>query len=175
MPSDKNTARQSGLKARAALGREERKEQDARIEKRVIEKIQNMNVIGCYVSMKDEVNTYGIIDWCLKHGRTVAVPRCEGNTLTFHRIRSFNDLAEGHFHVMEPLRDDPVDPEKMDMMIVPLSAFDEQNNRTGYGKGYYDSILAACPYKAGIAYRQQKTDTILCDPWDVRLDEVIYE
>lgn len=174
MPLDKNTARKRGLTARAALSREERKEKDARITKQVIEKIGDINVIGCYVSMKDEADTHEIITWCLAHNRTVCVPKVEGNTLVFHKIQSLDELAEGTFGVMEPLRDDPISPEQIGFMIVPLSAFDEKNHRTGYGRGYYDSILKRCAYKAGIGYAEQKCEEIQCDPWDVRLDEVIY-
>ncbi len=174
MPLDKKTARRSGLNARHALNEEERKQKDAKITEKVIEAIRDRNVIGCYVSMKDEADTYGIIEWCLAHDKTVAVPRVEGRTLSFYEIHGFDDLKEGTFSVLEPFRGRLIEPEEIDFMIVPLSAFDEENNRTGYGKGYYDSILSRCAYKAGIAYDVQKCDRIISDPWDVPLDQVIY-
>ena len=85
-----------------------------------------------------------------------------------------DDLEEGHFHVREPKTDIIVGPEETDVMIVPLSAFDEQGHRTGYGRGYYDTILRRCRHTVGAAYSGQKTDEIETDPWDVDLDEVVY-
>ena len=59
-------------------------------------------------------------------------------------------------------------------MFVPLSSFDPDHNRTGYGAGYYDSVLGKCPLKIGLAYREQMVEKIDTDPWDVLLDDVIY-
>ena len=175
MPSDKKTARKNGLRARSLLSDEQRRIKDRKITARVIEKIAPYDLIGCYVSMRDEVSTIEILQWCFDHDKQIAVPKVTGNTLVFHRIREPADLAPGTFGVLEPKKDDPVPVEDIGFMIVPLSAFDEQNNRTGYGRGYYDSILRQCPHSAGLAYDVQKTDLILTDPWDVRLDEVICE
>ena len=174
IPLDKKSARKYGLARRAAIPLDLRAEKDRAIQKEIISMIEPVQTVGCYVSMKDEVNTWGILQDCLDKGKSVAVPKVTGNTLVFHRIRSFGDLKEGTFGVREPYRDDPVEPEDIDFMIVPLSCFDEKGNRTGYGKGYYDSILKRCPYKAGIAYSEQKTDQIEPDPWDIPLDTVIY-
>ena len=172
---DKKSARRYGLDARAALRPEERSSKDERITARVISLIRDMKTIGCYVSMKDEADTYSILNWCLENGKTVAVPKVRGGTLEFHAIGSLDDLKQGCFGVMEPCRGRMIQPEETDIMLVPLSCFDNENNRTGYGKGYYDSVLGRCKRKTGIAYAEQKTDRIECDPWDVQLDHVIYE
>lgn len=175
MPSDKKTARRNGLKARSRLSEAERHQKDERIRLRVIEKIAPYEVIGCYVSMKDEVSTIAILEWCFLHGKTAAVPKVTGDSLVFHRIHGFDDLAPGTYGVLEPVKDDPVPVEDIEFMIVPLSAFDGYHNRTGYGKGYYDSVLKRCRHSVGLAYDVQKTDLIITDPWDVRLDEIICE
>ena len=173
IPLDKKTARRKGLESRAAIPEETRKEKDLLIQSRVIEKIRNRNVIGCYVSMNDEADTSLIREYCYENGKILAVPKVTGKTLVFHRIESDEELKEGCFHVREPYKDRPVQPEDIDFMIVPLSSFDSSNNRTGYGKGFYDSVLERCPYKAGIAYEEQRADHIEADPWDIPLDEII--
>ena len=171
---DKKTARKTGLANRAAISTESRKEKDAAIQKQVIEKIRDLKTVGCYVSFSDEADTSLIRQYCYETGQVLAAPRVAGNTLVFHRIRSDSELEKGCFGVMEPEHDDPVDPSEIDLMIVPLSSFDAKGNRTGYGKGYYDSILGRCRHTAGIAYAEQKTDLIEADPWDIPLDEIIY-
>lgn len=171
---DKKTARKTGLANRAAISAEARKEKDTAIQKQVIEKIRDLKTVGCYVSFNDEADTSLIRQYCYETGKVLAVPKVDGNTLVFHRILSDSDLEKGCFGVMEPVLDDPVDPSKIDFMIVPLSSFDVKGNRTGYGKGYYDRILGRCRHTAGIAYAEQKTDLIEADPWDIALDEIIY-
>ena len=171
---DKKTARERGLAARRNMKPEVRNEKNRLIADLLIEKIRDASCVGCYVPLADEADTEPVIRWCLVHHIRVAVPRVCGSTLQFLEIFSMDDLEEGHFHVREPKTDIIVGPEETDVMIVPLSAFDEQGHRTGYGRGYYDTILRRCRHTIGAAYSEQKTDEIETDPWDVDLDEVVY-
>ena len=131
------------------------------------------DIVGCYVSMKDEADTYPIIRYCFDHGIPVAVPKVVDNTLQFHRICSFDQLKEGTFGVSEPIVSCPVAVYDITLMFVPLSSYDDACHRTGYGKGYYDSVLNECGRKIGLAYSEQKMESIETDPWDVILDEII--
>ena len=159
--------------SRALLTEKQRAEKNARLFETVIAKLRDCQVIGTYVSMKDEADTKAIIRWCFENGKTVAVPKVNGSTLVFHIIESFDDLKAGAFGVEEPFKERPVSCKEIEFMIVPLSAYDEKNSRTGYGRGYYDSVLKQCAHTAGLAYIEQKSDLIETDPWDVPLDEII--
>ncbi|WP_337251765.1 5-formyltetrahydrofolate cyclo-ligase [Maribacter halichondriae] len=46
--------------------------------------------------------------------------------------------------VPEPVDGIEIDPMKIDVVFVPLLAFDEKGNRVGYGKGFYDDFLSKC-------------------------------
>jgi len=148
--------------------------QDEYIYKEVIKRIKDKKCIGIYVSMKDEVDTYQIMEYCWQNGIKVCVPKCKNHTLTFHAINSINDLHPSFFNLLEPDNINEVLVEDIDVMICPLVAFDSDNNRIGYGKGYYDSILHRCKNKIGIAYDIQRVESIDSDKWDIKLDEVIY-
>ena len=74
-----------------------------------------------------------------------------------------------------PKTNTSIDLKSLDCMFVPLSSYDLNGNRTGYGKGYYDSILDQCKLKVGLAYHIQKVDLIEKESHDVRLDFVINE
>ncbi|MCD8027525.1 MAG: 5-formyltetrahydrofolate cyclo-ligase [Erysipelotrichaceae bacterium] len=134
------------------------------------------SMIACYVSLKDEVDTHQLIKALLKEHR-VCVPKVHDDTMDFYEISSFNDLTEGHFHVLEPTTDLLVDIKNIDMMIVPMLAYDDQFNRVGYGKGYYDRYFARGyqGYKLGLAYSFQHIDHIDYDQYDIPLDEIITE
>ena len=51
---------------------------------------------------------------------------------------------EVKFGLSQPASGNIVSPEKIDIVLVPLLAFDCQGNRLGYGKGFYDRFLARC-------------------------------
>ena len=138
--------------------------------------LQKSQMIGCYVSLDNEVETHSLIKKLLL-SHHVCVPKVEGDIMHFYEITSFNDLKEGHFHVLEPTSSKRIAPEDIDMMIVPMLAYDQRLYRVGYGKGYYDKYFASGfqGYKLGLAYSLQYTDEIDIDQYDYALDEIINE
>jgi 5-formyltetrahydrofolate cyclo-ligase len=48
------------------------------------------------------------------------------------------------YHIAEPVNGEVISPEKIDMIFVPLLAFDQLGYRVGYGKGYYDRYISRC-------------------------------
>ena len=68
----------------------------------------------------------------------------------------------------------------MDVILLPLLAFDRQGRRLGAGGGWYDASLAflrevsrpATPLLVGIGYAFQEVEAIPREPWDVDLDYV---
>lgn len=54
------------------------------------------------------------------------------------------DLRENKWGIEEPQTGVSVDPEIIDMVLVPLLAFDLKGQRVGYGKGFYDQFLSEC-------------------------------
>jgi 5-formyltetrahydrofolate cyclo-ligase len=64
-------------------------------------------------------------------------------------------FEENKYGITEPVNGKQIDPQEIDMVIVPLFAFDERGYRVGYGKGYYDRFLKRCRENvmmAGISY-----------------------
>jgi 5-formyltetrahydrofolate cyclo-ligase len=60
-----------------------------------------------------------------------------------------------HYGIPEPVNGKTIDPLELDLVIVPLLGFDEQGNRVGYGKGYYDRFLSKCKedvIKVGLSF-----------------------
>lgn len=173
---DKKVARALGLQKRALITQEQRLKSDEVILKKVTSFLRSYQRIAIFVSFGDEVNTHPILSWCFEHGKDVFVPKVEGKTLSFYQIHSFNDLKEGVWGILEPYGGDRADLRTLDIMLVPLSSYDKYYNRTGYGKGFYDSVLPLVKYKVGLAYHVQKMDeTIETEAWDIALDDVICE
>ena len=132
--------------------------------------------IGIYVSMNNEVDTLHIINHALKD-HVVATPKVKGEVMDFYCIESLDDLKEGYFHVLEPITDKYISPSDIDLMIVPLLAYDQHKQRVGYGKGYYDKYFASGfkGYKLGLAFSCQEVSCIETDRFDYPLDEILNE
>ncbi len=169
----KEDARAKGLAARRSLPDEKRRRDQSSLLIQMQEKCRPYSLTGCYVSMKDEADTLAFLSWDFEHGLRVAVPKVRDRTLDFYEIHSFDALSAGCFGVLEPREGTPLPLEYIDLMFVPLSSFDAECRRTGYGKGFYDSVLSPSMHKVGIAFLEQKVDFIESSPNDVRLDEVL--
>ena len=143
------------------------------------------DLILIYASYNGEVDTYRLIDRALSDGKRVACPRCriegEAALLDFYRIDSKEDLVPGYKGIPEPRDEEEKRLAEDDMIgcpvIVPLVGYDRDNNRLGYGKGFYDRFFADCDglMKIGIAYKCQEEERLPVDKYDIRLDMIINE
>ena len=92
------------------------------------------------------------------------------------------DPVEPNRHgIPEPARiERPLAPFQLDLVLVPLLAFDRRGQRLGYGGGWYDRSFAFLaeqqrptePLLVGVAYDFQEQDAIAPEAWDVALDFV---
>ena len=72
---------------------------------------------------------------------------------------------------------------QLDLVLMPLVAFDNLGNRIGMGGGYYDRTFAYLksrthwkrPLLVGVAYDFQEIEHIPSDPWDVPIDGIVTE
>lgn len=62
---------------------------------------------------------------------------------------------------------------KVDLILVPGLGFDRKNHRLGYGKGYYDKLLEKSPPAIGVGFKEQLTDSLALDPWDIPLSKTL--
>lgn len=172
---EKAEARKNGLNRRRELTEAERNDFNTSIAAKVMDAVSSAKVIGCYVSFRQEVSTHELITNLIRAGKQVAVPKTLPDHLEFYLIGSLDELKPGVLGILEPDHGTVIHPSKIDIMLVPLSSFDECCHRTGYGKGYYDRILPYCRMSIGLAYECQKCDRIETDPWDQTLDLIITE
>jgi len=139
--------------------------------------------VASYVAKNDEVRTEGIIKSSMARGKRVIVPvtSSSGRTLIFSELYDYDkELAPARFGVLEPKKEylRPIPLEKADLILVPLVAWDYNGHRLGYGKGYFDSVLARVgmsKFTMGLALECQRTPRIPSEPHDVRLMAVATE
>ena len=133
--------------------------------------------VALYRAVQNEINLDQL--W-LSQDRTFYFPVMQENkTLLFLPATSPTDFSENKFGILEPhvSRTLAVTPSQLDIMLIPLVAFDEHGTRIGMGGGFYDRALmnVRTPLLVGVAYEFQRQAYIEPDPWDVPLNVVITE
>lgn len=139
-----------------------------------------------YVDAGSEVRTRHTLPEALTHGKRVVVPWCvvETNELELFLLEDMSELVEGAYKILEPkeeLRQLPakkVQPEQLDLVMVPGTAFDLRGGRMGQGKGYYDRLLAHARPDAplvAMGFDCQIFEEIPVAPHDVFMDFVLTE
>jgi 5-formyltetrahydrofolate cyclo-ligase len=92
------------------------------------------------------------------------------------------DLSPGFKGIPEPccssLPNEEIEPEKLDLTIVPGIAFDKDGGRIGYGGGYYDRFLSCKnikTVKVGFSFHQLVFEKIRTEPHDILMDYIVTE
>ena len=99
--------------------------------------------------------------------------------MLFYKWKNYDVLQINKFGMLEPsLLKNSKTP---DVMLVPLLAYDNQKNRLGYGKGFYDNFLNKYLKKnkniitIGVAFSFQKYNKLPISKFDVKLDYILTE
>jgi len=109
------------------------------------------------VAAQNEIDTSVIVRYMsFRHpGLLQVVPRVEGDGLQHYFYEDETKLERNQWGIPEPVDAEMADPLSIDLVLVPLLCFDQNGNRVGYGKGYYDRFLASCRkdvLKIGLSY-----------------------
>jgi 5-formyltetrahydrofolate cyclo-ligase len=98
------------------------------------------------IERKREPDTWPIIERIRRefpHIR-ISLPKMKDDELENIYFEGLHQLKKNKWGILEPEQGVPTPSEKLDMVIVPLLAFDKNGHRVGYGKGFYDRLLATC-------------------------------
>ena len=141
--------------------------------------------IALYCSVNNEVTTEQIIKHLWAENKELFLPIIKFNQLMFGSYKSGDNLNNNKFGIPEPVTrtEDLIAADILDLVIVPLVAFDSNCNRLGMGGGYYDRALAFkqtssethSPLLIGLAYELQKVNALEINSWDIPMDGIISE
>ena len=135
---------------------------------------KNASTLLLYHSLPDEVDTHDFIrKWAEE--KTILLPVVVGEELELRLYTGPDSMRIGAYHIEEPTGEVFTDYSSIDLAIVPGVAFDNQGNRLGRGKGYYDRLLPHLThtYKIGICFSFQQIEEVPSEAFDIRMDEVI--
>lgn len=137
--------------------------------------------ILCFASYGSEIPTWSFINKALSDGKEVYLPKVISSKLVFYRMHDMLDLVPGYKGVLEPDGATqcfiPENSCSEAMLIIPGLGFDEQNNRIGYGGGYYDRFLQEnellSDRNIAIGYKCQFVDSIPVAAHDIKPNSVL--
>ena len=127
------------------------------------------------------INNEVALDEISKVDKNYAYPLCTDDKNMIALIPNDNDsFKTGKFNIKEPIKDKSksIKANKLDMLICPLTVFDEKLNRMGMGKGYYDRYLEKVSKDCvivGLAFENQKTNHVPVNSHDKKMDMIITE
>ncbi|MDO8938694.1 MAG: 5-formyltetrahydrofolate cyclo-ligase [Methylicorpusculum sp.] len=146
-------------------------------------------MVMMYVGCKSEVRTVDFITQALSEHKRIVLPYCtqdaEGQKiLGLWLLDDMSELVSGTWGILEPPKHrwheqvKQVNPDQLDLIIVPGVAFDDKGGRLGNGAGYYDRLLSQLKSSTvlmGICYQSQLVDEVKMEPHDVYMDWVVTE
>lgn len=99
------------------------------------------------IEQHKEVNTFLLTDFLQfqNPGLQIAYPKTDFHKNEMQAIVCESDevFEMNQYHIAEPTSCEIADPQTIDLVLVPLLAFDKKGYRVGYGKGFYDRFLTA--------------------------------
>ena len=98
------------------------------------------------ITEQKEIDTEFILQVLAGKDKEIVISKCEFSTLgMIHYLLTDNTkIKKNSYNVPEPIDGIEVPDAKIDVVFVPLLAYDKIGNRVGYGKGFYDNFLNKC-------------------------------
>lgn len=186
---DKTEIRKEILKKRSELSVSQWREKSSLIQQQILKSniLDLADDILIYSDFRGEVETKALIEDALLEGKNVYLPRVLKSAteplMEFYRIESNTALSEGYMGIREPVAGiehqfvyEDCKSNRI-VMFVPGVAFDKNNNRLGYGKGFYDYYLKDKQniITIGLCFELQLVDALPVSDNDIRLSKVITE
>lgn len=141
--------------------------------------------IAAYLSNESEPDLSLLFARAELSAKCIYLPALHGNSLWFFPLSAGAPLVSNQFGIPEPSchPDQRIKPFALDLVLVPLVAFDNRGARLGMGGGYYDRSFAYLnrrtqwrrPRLIGVGFEFQRAERIPSRPWDVRLDGIATE
>ena len=144
------------------------------------QKKNTINTLSLYYPSNYEVNVLNLFQLIKKIKIKTLLPVIKpNNQMKFVEWQHLEPLKVNEFGMLEPcLANKPLTP---DFMLVPLLAFDNNNNRVGYGKGFYDKFLNKFLKNKkkiitiGVAFSFQKYNKLPVSNLDIKLNYILTE
>ncbi|WP_396173312.1 5-formyltetrahydrofolate cyclo-ligase [Flavobacterium sp.] len=127
------------------------------------------------IEEQKEVDTEFILQILAGKDKEIVVAKSNFKTLemTHYLLTDNTKFQKNDYNIYEPVDGLEVPVSKIDVVFVPLLAYDKKGNRVGYGKGFYDKFLSKCRediIKIGLSFFEPEDAIAAVSQTDIRLD-----
>lgn len=127
------------------------------------------------IEEQKEVNTEYVLHLLSGRDKEVVISKSDFETrgMTHFLLTDNTRIKKNEYNIPEPVNGLPVPTEVIEVVFVPLLAFDVFGNRIGYGKGFYDQFLSECKpdtIKIGLSFFEAEKEIEDVFESDVKLD-----
>jgi len=146
---NKSEARKKSKEARKKLSLKEIEEKSLAIANRLLQlNIWNKTYFHIFLPIVEqhEVDTEFILQILAGKDKEIVISKSDFQTreMSHFLLTDNTKIVKNEYNIPEPINGLPVPTEMIDVVFVPLLAYDKQGNRVGYGKGFYDKFLSQC-------------------------------
>lgn len=127
------------------------------------------------IAEQKEIDTEFILQILAGKDKDVILSKADFDTrhMTHFLLTDSTIIRKNNYNIPEPVDGIEVPVSKIDVVFVPLLAFDKTGHRVGYGKGFYDRFLLQCRadvIKVGLSFFEAEDLISDTNPEDIRLD-----
>ena len=127
------------------------------------------------IAEKKEIDTEFILQILAGKDKEIIVSKSDFSTLsmTHYLLTDNTKFKKNEYKIPEPIDGLEVPVTKIDLIFVPLLAFDMKGNRVGYGKGFYDKFLSECKpeaIKIGLSFFEAEEEIVDFSKNDIQLN-----
>lgn len=148
-----------------------------------LEEFQQASNIALYLTSDGEIDPIQVIEHCWSLGKNVYLPVLDPdnyNHLLFVHYTPQTAMCLNKYKISEPATpyQQTIPANQLDLVLLPLVAFDSSGSRMGMGGGYYDRSFAfkqdpthtsATPKLIGLAHSLQQVESLSVESWDIPL------
>lgn len=129
------------------------------------------------IASQKEIDTTPVLSILQGKDKNIVLPKVLDNTNLSHFLLTDSTvLKTNRWDIPEPVDGIEILTRKIDVVFIPLLAFDTKGNRVGYGKGFYDRFLKDCRpevVKIGFSFFEAEEKISDVDDTDIPLDYCI--
>ncbi|MDY2586309.1 5-formyltetrahydrofolate cyclo-ligase [Winogradskyella aquimaris] len=135
---------------------------------------------SCYhiflsIEEQKEVNTEFILNILAGKDKNIVISKSNFDdiSMTHYLLTDGTKIKKNNYNIPEPVDGIEIKSSQIDVVFIPLLAFDNSGNRIGYGKGFYDRFLSECKpetIKIGLSFFDAEAEHFETSENDIKLD-----
>ncbi|NRR92062.1 5-formyltetrahydrofolate cyclo-ligase [Winogradskyella undariae] len=127
------------------------------------------------IEEQKEINTDYILNILSGKDKNIIISKSnfEDYSMTHYLLMDNTRIKKNKYNIPEPVDGIEIPSSQLEVVFIPLLAFDKTGQRIGYGKGFYDRFLANCKpetLKIGLSFFDVEDETFEASENDIKLD-----